>query len=610
MSNVTVNPENQNKKLPDSAKNAVSSRSQQAKFGFRWVDIQWFVIGAMGILTLLLGYVGFVKYFSGKERAPLYIFYYLLQLLTVEQGETIGPVPWELQVARVMAPILAGYTAISGLLAIYREQIRLIFSQCYKDHVIISGLGLKGTLLADDLASQYKVIAIEKDENNPEIPGLKNKGIVVLIGNATDMDILYRAGVHRAKYLISVCGDDGVNAEVAVNAHELIKAYGNKRTRVLTCFIHIYEPELCEFLMEREMAKQKNSNFRLEIFNIFITGARKLLSLHPVEKMQSEKSPHILVIGLGNVGESLIVEAVKRWKSEFAYDSSNFRKLNISLIDQFAYKRQELIEARHPFLEKYCDIKSKQIDINSFEFYNIDLSKGNPEYENVSRIYICLGDDSLGLKTALKLLHKMKDRKISIVVVMTSNSGLANLLRRDTNETDESDYVEAFGLWNMTCNKDLPQDEFNERLAMMFHSEYLNDHKDDDPKVNNAAVPWEELPEHHRETNRRRVDGLYRRLKESGFALKISDDRGAGVDSYSKNEIEILAQKEHERYLEDRKEKGWKYAKKRDEEKKHNPNVTEWENLTPQVQQYNRDDVKKELKLLSRVGFEIYRVKK
>ena len=50
----------------------------------------------------------------------------------------------------------------------------------------------------------------------------KTLGVIVLIGNATDDDLLRTARVYRARQLICVCGDDGINAEIAMNACELI----------------------------------------------------------------------------------------------------------------------------------------------------------------------------------------------------------------------------------------------------------------------------------------------------------------------------------------------------------------------------------------------------
>jgi len=604
------NTENKSENCRNSDKHKVSGSFSHLKFGPRWVDVRWLVIGALCILTLLLGYAGFLKYFGGKRRTTLDLFYYMLQLFTIEQGETVGNVPWELQVARVMAPILAAYTAISGLYAIFREQIMLISSQWYKDHVIVCGLGLKGTLIADDMYPNHKVIAIEKDENNPEIPKLKCRGVVVLIGNAVDPDVLCRAGVHRAKYLISVCGDDGINAEVAVNARELIRSYGDRRVGVLTCFIHIYEPELCEFLMEREMATPKDSKFRLEIFNIFMMGARKLLSRYPVTN--SEKKPHILVIGLGNVGESLVVEAVKQWKNKLKDNESlKNKKLKIAAIDKFAYQKLELIETRHPFLQKYCDVKGKQINIYSPEFYNIDFSEKNAEHNDVSGIYICLGDDSLGLKTALKLFYKMKEKKVPIVVVMTSNSGLANLLKKDEDEQvqEKFEFIRAFGLWNMTCNRDLLNEGLTERLARMYHAEYLKENQDKDPEVYKAVVPWEKLAEYHREENRRRVDGLYRRLKKVGLAIKISNESEPEIIEYTDEETEKLARLEHERYCESKIKGGWKESVKRDYDNKKSPIIKDWYNITPEEREKNRISVKKEPRMLSELGFKIYKLK-
>jgi voltage-gated potassium channel Kch len=47
---------------------------------------------------------------------------------------------------------------------------------------------------------------------------IRRLGAVALIGDATDLNVLGKARIHRAKYLITVCADDGTNAEIALKA--------------------------------------------------------------------------------------------------------------------------------------------------------------------------------------------------------------------------------------------------------------------------------------------------------------------------------------------------------------------------------------------------------
>src|SRR3990172_3681009 len=94
-----------------------------------WQEYQWPVVGILGLASIGLGYIGFSKYFValGETRSGWDIFYLSLQLLTLESGSIHGPVSWELEVARLLAPTLVAYTAIKALVAIFHEQLQLFF---------------------------------------------------------------------------------------------------------------------------------------------------------------------------------------------------------------------------------------------------------------------------------------------------------------------------------------------------------------------------------------------------------------------------------------------------------------------------------------------------
>lgn len=47
--------------------------------------------------------------------------------------------------------------------------------------------------------------------------------------------------------------------------------------KVLTCFVHITEPQFCNLLVEHELVTEESDAFRLEFFNIYDRGARALL---------------------------------------------------------------------------------------------------------------------------------------------------------------------------------------------------------------------------------------------------------------------------------------------------------------------------------------------
>ena len=299
----------------------------------RWLsDYKWPLIGFMWIATIALGYIGFSKYFSalGETRPPTDIFYLTLQLFVLESGSIPGTIGWELQVARFLAPAVVAYTAILALAIILHEQFQLFRTRLLKNHVVICGLGRKGLLLAEGFSKKGdRVVIIEQDPKNSMIGRCKGHGAIILIGSAADPALMRKARVQNAKCAISVCGDDGANAEAAIHARELV---WNRKGKALSCLVHIVDLQLCNLLREREIAMGRLDAFRLGFFNIYESGARVLLNEYPPFGKMGEghdSGPHVVVVGVGRMGESLLVNAVKKWRDK---DKTGAGRLRVTMI--------------------------------------------------------------------------------------------------------------------------------------------------------------------------------------------------------------------------------------------------------------------------------------
>jgi len=420
-----------------------------------WQKYQWQFIGIFAFLTLILGYIGFMDYFNsiGEYRSPLSYLYLSLQLFILESGAISEQLNWELQLARFLAPAIGAYAALQALSLIFQEQLEMVRLRFLRSHIVICGLCRRGRLFTERFLEQgYPVVVIELDENNNMIKHCRDYGAIVLIGNATDKKILLKAGVDKAKYLISVCGNDGTNAEVAVNAREISS---KNKDKILTCFAHIFNPQLCHLLREREIETGQTNFFRLEFFNIFDIGARSLLIDYPPfsEDDKFEKSqPHLLIVGVGRMGESLVFHAATKW--EKIYSKFN-KKLRITVIDKIAKCKKELLYLQYPKLERICELISLQIDVNSPDFHCADFLFDENNKCDITKIYICLDNDSLALSTALTLNQLIRNQNIPIVVRMIRDTGLATLLRVEEKNKSHFKNIYAFGLLERTCQPNL-----------------------------------------------------------------------------------------------------------------------------------------------------------
>lgn len=602
------------KKSKVSSKEIITRSIFRKNWGKRLViwlsNNKWGIIGFFALLITFLGYNGFKEYFQLIQKTPssLDIFYRTLQLFVLDFDSTISNLNLKLELARWLAPIISAITAANVFIAIFSEQFQLLKLQFLRNHIIICGLGNKGLLLSLKFKDYgKKVVVIELDEENDNIKECSDKGIIVLNGNAMAPYTLRRAGLNWAKYLFSVCGQDNINAEIAVQARNLLIG---KKGKPLTCVVHITDPQLCRLIKEREFETEKNNTSRLEFLNLFDQAAKALINFFPpfAEKKELQSlSPHLLIVGAGNMGESLVVHTTKEWTE---LRGNAHKKFKISIIDKSAEKKQKLFYLRYPRLQETCEIVPLEMDIDSPQFEEGKFLFSNSGEFNLTIIYICLDNESFALSTALTLHQRLRKHDIPIVVRMNSETGLADLLKGETHGLSR---LHVFGLLDRVLDSGLLLMGTHEILAQAIHEEYLKDQlgKGENPKSNSSLVSWDKLPETLKDSNRRQAGLLGVKLSKIGCYIVPMTDWNAEPIEFDSEEIEKMAVMEHEDWVEERRTDGWKYAPgPKDIKKKKSPFLVPWEELPEEEKEKDRNPVRKMPDFLAKAGFQIYRKEK
>lgn len=610
-------PQAKQKGIKQGRKYRMSGKTKRARFLWRksmrsfWEKSQWPVFVALIVLTVYLGYLGFAKHFAAlnEKRSFWDLFYLSLQLFTLESGSIAGPKGWELELARLLAPSLAAFATIKALLLIFREKVSLLRLKLAKNHVVICGLGQKGLLLAQGFHDGGdRVVVIEKDEQNHFKKQCRESGVNVIIGDATRQEVLHSAKVHKAKYLISVSGDDGANAETAVQGFDLVK---KRKGKPLSCFVHINDPQLCTFLREVEIWADETDPFELEFFSIYDSGARALLKDFPAFREAGQNGqPHVAIIGLGRMGRSVIVRAARMWKTQ---PDRGGKALSITIIDKEAKNKTDLLGMRYPQLRKYCELIPRQMDVNGPEFQDAAYLFDAQGSCRISPIYVCFDNDSLGLAAALTLYHRVRNKKSQIVVRMTQPKGLAGLVGKTTAGLSGFENIHVFGLLDRTCEPELILGGIHERIARALHESYVcqQEKLGQTVKTNRSLVPWDELPDSLKDSNRNQAHHLGVKLKTISCRIALLTDWDAELFAFTPEEIEILAKMEHERWMKDLGAQGWSYAEgEKNPKRKTHPYLVLWEELPEEIKEYDRNFVRELPKILAKIDLQVYRYKK
>jgi len=582
---------------------------RRKRFRRWWADYSWLILITLGLSGLVLGFVGFWRneVVTGVERTIPDNLYLTLGLISLNSGAVPGPVSWELQIARFLIPALTAYTAFLAFTTIFIQQTERVRLWFLRDHIIICGLGRKGFRLANQfLQGGHRVVVIEIDDNNEWIENIRSAGAVVIHGDAADTELLKKTKINQASCLISVVGDDGKNSEVAVSAEIVSRTRNDGK---LTCIIHIFDAQLWRLLREKELDAGNNSRFRLELFNIFDRGAHLMVQGNPPwADLDPQSSPQILVVGLGKMGQRVLIEATRGWQLN---KPTADKKIKFTLVDINATNKLEGLLIQHPRLEKLGEYSAVDMDILSGEFDKLanrflDGSRRQPDL-----VYICLDNETLSLQTGLRLNNQLRKYRVPIVMRMVESGGLALLIGGGLENQNSFSNLRIFDLLDQTCTAELMQRGTHEVLARNLHSVYLELARSPEGDVSgdDVLVPWEELSPYIKEKNRQQADRIPVMLAAAGYCIAPLQDWDAENLTFNEDneldEVTQMAQMEHEHWCQEKKEDGWRFGPEKNSLKKTNPSLIPWEELPETDREKNKEYIRGLPHLLVQAGFQI-----
>lgn len=584
-----------------------------------WESYRWLIIGGCWLVALALGYFGFAQQARqvGETLSPPTLLYLTLQLISMNSGAVPEPVTWSLNIARFLIPLLTAFTAFQAFALIFQEQLNRFRLGRIHQHIVIAGLSHKGFALVKSFRGQgERVVVIERNEANDLLEPCRAHGAMVILGDATDAHTLARAAVPKAKALIAVC-DDSTNAEIAVQARGLLQECpeGN-----LTCILHIVDPQLYDLLREQEIDAECAGSFRLELFNVYERGAQALIKELPVlmdAGSTTSSAPCLGVIGLGQLGHSLVIQAARTWWERAAAWRSPDPPLRILAIDLQAKRKSEALHARFPRLAQACELIPVEMDVRSPGFQRGEFLPPGVELSQVDIFYVCMDDDNLSLYTSLSL---QRLGSAPVVVRVTERTGLANLInqrmqaarRQDAQWPEDQPSLRAFILLEQTCTPELLIGGTHEILARETHAEYLRSQLAAGKALysKDSLAPWDELSEEIKESNRKQVDRIGEKLKAINCRLAPLTDWDASVFKFSSLEVERMAQMEHDAWVAQLKRDGWRFAEgSKDPLARTHPDLVAWSELPEAEKEKNRIPVRELPRFLARAGFQIERIR-
>jgi hypothetical protein len=571
-------------------------------------DYKWVVIGALWALAFVLGCIGFARRAElvGQTLSRLDIGYSALQLFTLESGAVDPPVPTTLEVARYLAPAVAAVTAVKALLLIFRQRYERWRLRRRRGHTIVCGLGSKGRLLVEGFLRRGQHVAVvERNPENENLESCRELGAVILAADAAGPEVLRQAGIVGARHLVAVTGDDGVNLRIAANARAARKSSDGPP---LTAVVHLIDPDHCRLLRRQELDSTGPGRLRLRFFNVYQSGARRLLAEYPFLSGEPEEAvpAHLLVVGLGEMGRSVVLEAGHRWTPGWQQVQS---KLRITVAAEDAEPAVPALAEQSPDLSKACHLEGHRVDIAGFGYGALEGLCRSEGMADVQAAYVCLEEDSQCLPAAVAVNRALAEAgaDATTVAVLSQDGKVAALL--EVGDGEEFARLHAFRLLEHTCTPEVVLEGIHERLAQALHDQYVRQQEEagatrqDNPHL----VPWDVLPEWLKESNRRQADHVCVKLKQAGCEVVTSPDWDPASFEFSSDEVERLARMEHQRWVTERRLEGWRVGPRRDDAEKTSPYLVDWQDLPEDVREVDRSFIRSLPRALAEVGLRIRR---
>jgi len=547
---------------------------------------RWYLLGAFWIVVLALGIGGFRQQAreAGIDRSFLDTVYLTIQLVTLDYGEN-SDLNWRLEIARFIAPLVALGTIAQTISVVFRGEFVRFRIRFLSGHTVVLGLGATGSRIATAMADAGRaVVGVDAQSDAPGVSALRRRGSLVLVANPSDRDLIPSLRLGVARDVIVACGTDATNVAIA---HNLRSVERSPQRPALRCSVQLRDAELCELLRGGDLGD--NAPVRVDFFNLHERAARSLLTTYP--PFTDDREPHLVILGLGQLGRSLVVAAAQAWAM-----NGNPKPLRVSLVDRVATGRWEALRLQHPALPEACTATTVDLDLEAPRPGAVEqfesLLADTPTW-----VAVLFEDEAVALSAALLARQTMGDATVPIIVRTPTTTGIGELL----SGADDALFpaYQVFAYLDHACTPEVVEGGVREQLAHAMHDDYLLRGAEGD-----FAKPWEQLTDDQKESSRRAADDTIAAFESVGCEIIPMRHWGAPHLELSDAKIEILAAREHSRWLDERRGDGWTYGATRDDVAKTNPLLVEWTQLDAAAQERQRETTRDLPAMLARSGFE------
>jgi hypothetical protein len=513
----------------------------------------------------------------------------------------LGPqYPWKLVLAAILWPSLAFVSAFNIAVQNLRRDMRIVWARRKRNHTIVCGLGQTGSSIVNGFCDEgLEVVAITLDPTSPEALSCERRGVPVLGGNATQVNLLKLAGVEHAKSIVIACASDSKNVEIGMRARTILEQSGSTN-RSLKIFAEMRSAWLYDTFLGHQGAALGSSRVDLQLFNLDTNGARAMLQSPAFINVisRSDMNPHMMFAGFGQMGSEVLVQAAL---CNFALPG---RRVAATILDSRGEISAATVEAKCSHIGDVTDLTQVPC---SFAFDDTaarsTIERLLVESAPPLAVVVALATDDIALHSALEIrrcLDRVGRPDTPVFVRLREKHKLGAFLSA-VERRNNTERLVPFGDFGALTKPSMLLDESNDKVARATHEIFLKY-----PADSNAAImSWMELPEMFKQQNRDFANYIPIVL----WQLRLCMESGAvSPFLFTDEQIETLAEMEHWRWSLVLKAHGWRWGSTRSRDGRLHPLLLEWTDLPESAKMSNRNMVRRIPEILASANFGIRRL--
>jgi hypothetical protein len=506
--------------------------------------------------------------------------------------------PWQLVVAQILVPGIALFSAGQLFLTGVRKNLRTAMARRKSNHAIVCGIGDTGMQIVQNLrAARQFIVAIDLQGDSPNAATCEKAGVPVLQGDAKSPHVLLASGIRRAQTAIVCTGSDSENMDIALQINAIHSQPPLRKTGAIQVLAELRNDWMHKRLIASDKRSLGSAHVDLRLFNSFNAAARMLIKRLRLPPSPEFEAQTFVLVGFGAYGHEIALHLIRSSPVGLG------KRLKLIVFD----------EAAEAARDKFLITNPAAVEMATIEFVAANVAPGSPDLARLVEpalesagpllgIALALGDDEMSLCAALEmrsLLDRNGHLHVPVYARLEHYRRLGEVVRTVEAISAFGDRLQIFGTLEETLSADVLLGSRLDAFAQALHEDYRQRSQGAiNPQAN---VPWRDLPEFMKMSNRWRADHTPLLMELAGLHLEL-DVPSPVILKLTEEQIESLARLERRRYTIERSliERRFGTAQRQ--------NMPDWDELSDDQKSYERKEAARLPEIMAGLGIELHPV--